>query len=285
MGEHKSNPHFFLLSLFFMSAHTKKVDDGVLFTAESIASLCLSSIQPYSPIQLSQTKHRLNICQQWKIPSNSSILEIGCGHGDCTAVLASFVDSQGHVTALDPGDASYGSPFTLGQAQTHLRKSSLGSRLTFIQDNPIHFLQTTNNNYDYAIFFHSVWYFSSANEVEHTFRALHGSTAHLLSVLLQAACNTSRRLTANVRTVLSKKALLELACKAGWTKVKMEYEVKSDLDDGRWEVEAALDLVQTQEKAELICALRDALLESLEQADNLKDIPTLNVWSSMLSSG
>lgn len=95
-----------------MLAHRVKVDDSVSFTAESIASLCLSTIQPYSSIQLSQTKHRLNICQQWKIPRRSSILEIGCGQGDCTAVLASLIDSPGHVTALDPGDASYGSPFT-----------------------------------------------------------------------------------------------------------------------------------------------------------------------------
>lgn len=180
----------------------------------------------------------------------------------------------------------------------HLRKSSVGSRITFIQDNPIHFLQTTKSNYDYAVFFHSIWYFSNADEIEQTLRALngrvkniciaeytlHGSTPHLLSILLQAACDTNRRLTANVRAVLSKKALLELAHKAGWIKVRIEYEVESDLNDGRWEIEAALDLVQSQEKTELVCALRDALLESLRQVDDLKDIRTLNVWSSILSN-
>ena len=186
---------------------------------------------------------------------------------------------------------------TLGQAQTHLHASSVGSRIALIQDDPIHFLKTTNEHYDYAIFFHSIWYFSGSDEVEQIFRVLysrvrtlciaeytlHGSTSHLLAILIQAACDTRSRLTSNVRTVLSKRAIIELACKAGWTKIEIEFEVNSELDDGKWEVQAALDLVEKQERTELTCVLKYALLESLEQVDNLKEIRTLNVWSSILS--
>jgi len=35
-------------------------------------------------------------------------MEIGCGQGDCTAVLATVVGETGHVTALDPAPPDYG---------------------------------------------------------------------------------------------------------------------------------------------------------------------------------
>lgn len=75
--------------------------------ALSLAQLCLhdpSSIE----IQHAQTLHRLTIIQRWKIPTGSRVLELGCGQGDCTAVLASVAGEQGTVVAVDPAELDYG---------------------------------------------------------------------------------------------------------------------------------------------------------------------------------
>ncbi|CAF1651366.1 unnamed protein product, partial [Adineta ricciae] len=57
---------------------------------------------------------------------------IGVGFG-AYLVLASIVGSSGHITAIDSADLSYGSPYTLGEAQKHLKNSSLGAQIMFIQ--------------------------------------------------------------------------------------------------------------------------------------------------------
>ena len=75
--------------------------------AASIAAWCLHDPKHLSS-QIAQTEHRLQLVSQWPIHTGSRILEIGCGQGDCTAVLASIVGSSGHVTAIDPADLSYG---------------------------------------------------------------------------------------------------------------------------------------------------------------------------------
>lgn len=62
-------------------------------------------------IQHSQTLHRLVLLQHWNIPTGSKVLELGCGQGDCTTVLASAVDEQGRVVAVDPAGLDYGESF------------------------------------------------------------------------------------------------------------------------------------------------------------------------------
>lgn len=59
-------------------------------------------------IQHSQTVHRLVLLQYWNIPTSSKVLELGCGQGDCTTVLASAIGEQGRVVAVDPAELDYG---------------------------------------------------------------------------------------------------------------------------------------------------------------------------------
>ena len=59
-------------------------------------------------VQHSQTLHRLALLQHWNIPTGSKVLELGCGQGDCTTVLASAVGVQGSVVAVDPAELDYG---------------------------------------------------------------------------------------------------------------------------------------------------------------------------------
>ena len=56
-----------------------------------------------------QLQHRDGILSKWDLIPGSKILEIGCGQGDCTLVLANVVGEHGHVTAIDPAPLDYGS--------------------------------------------------------------------------------------------------------------------------------------------------------------------------------
>lgn len=75
--------------------------------AASIARLSIHDPSDLS-IQLSQTQHRIDFLHQWKISKASKVLELGCGQGDCTAVLACAVDEEGRVVAVDPAELDYG---------------------------------------------------------------------------------------------------------------------------------------------------------------------------------
>jgi ubiquinone/menaquinone biosynthesis C-methylase UbiE len=78
--------------------------------AVSIAHLSLHDPTNFS-IQHSQTLHRLMLVQQWNIPTGSKVLELGCGQGDCTTVLANAVGEQGSVVGVDPANLGYGMLF------------------------------------------------------------------------------------------------------------------------------------------------------------------------------
>jgi predicted methyltransferase len=58
-----------------------------------------------------QMEHRLDLVSFWQIAPGSKVLEIGCGQGDCTIVLADAVGESGHVDAVDPGAPDYGMLF------------------------------------------------------------------------------------------------------------------------------------------------------------------------------
>ena len=55
----------------------------------------------YPDLQLAQTGLRKRIVDIWGIQRGAQVLEIGCGQGDLTAVLAHAVGPEGHVTACD----------------------------------------------------------------------------------------------------------------------------------------------------------------------------------------
>ena len=77
-------------------------------SASSIASLCLHGPKHFD-VQLHQTEHRVALMSKWNIDwHNAKVLELGCGQGDCTAVLAEAVGVGGHITAVDPASLSYG---------------------------------------------------------------------------------------------------------------------------------------------------------------------------------
>lgn len=86
----------------------------------SAIDLAVLSLQPpgVSTVQLRQTEHRISLVSKWNIPEGATILEIGCGQGDCTVVLAEAVGPNGHVTAIDPAPLTYGTLVELRETST-----------------------------------------------------------------------------------------------------------------------------------------------------------------------
>ncbi|TQV97306.1 hypothetical protein V2A60_000070 [Cordyceps javanica] len=158
-------------------------------------------------VVIPQFKHRLDLCRAWNIPTGARILDIGCGQGESTLILADAVGAGGHVTGVDTAPADYGGPFTVGQAQEFILKSPYASRLSFERAQVIDVLQrvgdaspdkarvqppaqtayiitqeTAVNDlppsprpepiFDGAVFLHSLWYARSRDHVASLFSML-----------------------------------------------------------------------------------------------------------------
>ncbi|THW27720.1 S-adenosyl-L-methionine-dependent methyltransferase [Aureobasidium pullulans] len=277
--------------------------------ATSIARLSLHDPKHFN-IQLSQTIHRLGISKHWDITSGSKVLELGCGQGDCTTVLAEAVGEDGEVVAVDPASLDYGSPYTLNEAQNHISKGPLGDRITWIQQSPLDYLSSSSGDttFDATVLAHCLWYFPSPSAILETFRALKqhskrlllaewalvasdtSAQPHVLAALAQAALECRKpESTSNIRTVLSPTRLTRLAVAAGW-QLKSEHLIPTGdgLLDGQWEVAACLsasfereveECVKDEREKGVVFALRDACEASLEGVKGgTKGVRSMDVW-------
>ena len=77
----------------------------------------IAKIYPHTPdhfnIVRPQIEQRASLVKTWGIKPGEKVLEIGCGQGDCTVVLATAVGDEGSVIALDPASLDYGKSQTL----------------------------------------------------------------------------------------------------------------------------------------------------------------------------
>ena len=135
----------------------------------------------------SRFAHRLDICDAWSIPRAARLLDIGCGQGESTLVLAAAVGPAGCVTGVDNAPPDYGGPFTVGQAQAFILRSNLGRQIAFQRNDTTKWLRARQQapkqagkqaaspqdspqhqppvEFDAAIFLHSLWYFPSTRAV------------------------------------------------------------------------------------------------------------------------
>jgi SAM-dependent methyltransferase len=207
-----------------------------------------------------QTRHRLNILEKFGIPINSKVLEIGCGQGDMTAVLASTL-AESHIDAIDPAPLDYGKPETLGQAQARISSHDIGSRISFHQADPISWLkETEHGKYDAAVLCHCLWYFASIEEVRKVFQAARGKVSklfiaewalqaeatqgqtHVLTALARATCESHiPNSTQNIRTPLHPAQIKKIAEEVGWKSFHEEtWAPGAGLEDAKWEVNMLL---------------------------------------------
>lgn len=211
-------------------------------------------------VQRIQSTHRIKLAGIWKIPEGGRILEIGCGQGDTTAVLAHLVGENGFVHGIDIAPAAYGAPLTLGQATEQLLRSQIGGRLRI--DLNTDFLSDAfapDGMYDCFVMSHCAWYFSSVDEVIQVLKKarqlakklcfaewdvrprLPAQSAHFFSALVQAQCACFTPIPgANIRTLLTPADATRAASEAGWRVADTASVFSPDLQDGRWETQLLL---------------------------------------------
>lgn len=215
--------------------------------------------------QEKQTAYRLQLAEQWAIEPGARVLEIGCGQGDTTAVLAEVVGPNGHVTGIDPAPPEYGAPITLGDSAQHFQQGPYGSvvdmRLGFTN------WSTVASDYDYAVLAHCAWYFASYEVLVETLREarqrarklcftewslqpLHpGQIPHAFAVTFQQLVSKFHpELELNIQSPFSESKIVEALESAGWDIESRHVVEQPNVDDGRWEVE---ELLRLAERADL----------------------------------
>lgn len=250
--------------------------------ATSTAVLPLSSAEKIASYQLlppngllseaAQAAHRINLINSWGpgvVRPGSRVLEIGCGQGNCTAVLAEAVGPTGQVDAYDPAPPDYGSPFTLAEAQKHISDSEVGGRITWHRSKPWEPAATgepqdaagarPRPRWDVVVLAHCVWYFNGRDELSSILGhlrsgvseggkvciaeyALHATDKaawpHVLAALARGTLEALKGEESheNIQTPLSPQQIKHIALDQDW---RLDGEAtlvpKEGLLDGRWE--------------------------------------------------
>lgn len=221
-----------------------------------------------------QFQHRNNIIDKFNIEEGSSILEIGCGQGDATYVLASKIGDNGIVVGVDIADRDYGSPMTLGQSLDLLLKSKLRSRINIKLNTDLSKDTTWNefkeeylNLFDYIFLIHSSWYMESDIKLKKLLNKLYKlgkklcfveydpepkyfeQIPHYISSIIQSELYFLRNLyikddnkyNPNIKTIITPKKIKDICYEIGWKNIINEFEINTEnLQDGKWEISECL---------------------------------------------
>lgn len=204
-------------------------------------------------VQLVQTTHRIRIIEAADIVNGMRVLEVGCGQGDTTAVIAEKVGPTGFVKGIDVADGSYGAPITLQQATDHLKNGLYKERID-IQLNTNLLTMSDEETYDVVIFSHCIWYMDSEQTLVELIKKAttlaptiivadwdiinvdEQQMAHRQAALIQALYATQNKSEANIRTLFTAKQVKEIFEKNNF---EVDYILSidaKDLQDGEWEI-------------------------------------------------
>ena len=282
--------------------------------AEYLSSFAIGAKANGDPVQISQIRHRLAIISSWfgDLPTAAAYfkdktgVEIGCGQGDMTIAIASLLSEHSHkLYAVDPAPPEYGSPFTLGQAQSHLSSTSLGTRIEWVRAEPLLIPLESDwvRNANFFVLAHCLFYLESEKYLSELLRKLSSSSQismqnndgyepkllvaewgmrcsvdeakpHLCAVRAQSF---QPRPEGNVRTIILPEKIKVLAEGAGWI-VEHEHWIESpEVDDGKWEVAAA----RSVRKSEQLPPEVTELLEDMERSITMQasTIRCMDVWT------
>lgn len=209
-----------------------------------------------STVQQFQTAHRMKLVEAFHIKEGSRVLEIGCGQGDTTAVLAAAVGEEGFVHGIDIAPQNYGAPITLGEAKDYLSKSKLGHRIQIDLNFDI-LTHSIKTQYDVVVLSHCLWYFANTEQLLQVLKVARrvgkriciaewdlnvshkGQLAHQYAVNIQGLYEVFHKTDANIRTLFTLDDVNELLLQAGFKSNDHKIIFSKDLQDGRWEVNMA----------------------------------------------
>ncbi|KAI7217130.1 hypothetical protein KC333_g4407 [Hortaea werneckii] len=237
-----------------------------------LVSSYLHSPKARSDIILPQFTHRLALARAWQILPDSLVLDIGCGQGESSLVLAEVLGSDGHVTGIDNAPHDYGSPFSIGEAQSYIKKSIYGRRIDFLQTDAARLLSSSGQGagqatpgptFDRAVLSHSLWYFEDFESISSLFHVLSNAgirhvhvadysyeaplpeqVPHVLASRAQALVHASRpphpmgEDEPNIRAAPHPTKVIEIALAEGYTLLREDRITPGPgLRDGHWESE------------------------------------------------
>ncbi|KAI8628629.1 S-adenosyl-L-methionine-dependent methyltransferase [Xylariaceae sp. FL1651] len=257
-------------------------------------------------IEIAQVEHRIRLINLWNIEPGAHVLELGCGQGLTTAVLAESVGPSGHIDAVDPAALDYGAPFTLSQAQDYLSASPVGDRVSWHQATPQGLLTATDPVWDVAVLSHCIWYFDSEQALKEVLRGLKGrvkrlciaeyalqatekaAIPHVLAVLARGSLESCKAETEqNVRSPLSPSAIKSMAEKSDWMCTQESFVIPEvGLLDGSWEVGSVVrdrflreveDVGPNEKLRIVISSARDATIAAVNALQEAK-VQTMDVW-------
>jgi len=205
-------------------------------------------------IQEIQLNHRYRLVDTFGLAVGMRILEIGCGQGDSSVVLADIVGPTGHVTAIDLGSPAYGAPVSLGEATKRIKSSPIGKSIDFqLETEFLDFV--VPQDYDAVVLSHCSWYFKSEDEllaylikiktisaklcfaewdinINNSSQIAHYNAAILAAIYSQQVTNEG-----NIQSLFSPQAIQTLLARANFSEQTF-FSISSDyLQDGQWEVD------------------------------------------------
>ncbi len=236
-----------------------------------LACWCQRDIRERVP----QIAHRMELAQLWNIHQGDHLLEVGCGQGDATTVLAAAVGKSGHIVAVDKASSDSWKP-SLEKAHALIMSTPLGAQIEFRTSTDLLHPEVLfpEKAFDVVIFSHSSWYFSEPEELFQLFMRVRPwakrlgyaewdifprnimQVPHMLSILLQVHLKAFKPQMSllNVHSLILPQDVYQMAERAGW-KVIHERQVDSStlLWDGkdseiRYALKLAEEFVQDEEK-------------------------------------
>jgi SAM-dependent methyltransferase len=238
-------------------------------------------------MQLIQTRFRAALAGGWGIAPGDRVLEVGCGQGDMTAVLAGLVGERGHVTAVDLADPSYGAPVTLGDSAEFLSSTPLGARIEFRFAFDVLTETFAADAFDHVVLSQCAWYFTDLDQVRATLTRVrpwahrlcfaewdltptaHSQLAHLVAVQVQGLIEaTGDRGDGNVRTPFSREQLLRILAETGWHADEPTTVDTSGMHDAQWEIDSCRQVVRTR-LANVPPLMRDYILGQMDVLESV----------------
>jgi ubiquinone/menaquinone biosynthesis C-methylase UbiE len=287
-----------------MSSHTYSIFDPAQHAAISKSYGLLPA----------QTTHRVNLLKVSNIEDGDRILEIGCGQGDCTTVLALMYPSS-KIDAVDPGSLDYGGPETLGEAQERIKAYEFGERISFHQATPVEFLaEVKENDFDVAVLCHCMWYFKGKSEALAVLKAVRAKVKKLFiaewglksktpegQIHLLAALTMGTReariphSNANIRSALAPVTIKSLVKEAGFSLSEENWIVPSKtLEDGRWEtgmlvrkdkngesvfLKTAREEINDDNSSNMLETMLEVVNQDIVDVGGLENVMCMDVWT------